>query len=221
MKESIQIIETIKNLNWSTIADISTTIASIAVAIAAFLALRTWKYKTRTQKQIQLMDELTDTVHEYIQAMDAPTQTLEFVKIGIEAYTETESLKGNDKKNAGAIQYIEENGKAEKARLLEYLDKVRPITSRMISLATKGQVLGFNNYNQCYDACTMLVWSHKQIEVFASLIGSANLNWENEKIQKTLDRVMAVNAETIKDNLKKQNTAFLEFVKQSYQTLLS
>ncbi len=166
------------------------------------------------------MDELTDTVHEYIQAMDAPTQTLKFVKIGIEAYTETESLKGNDKKNAGVIQYIEENGKAEKTRLFEYLDKVRPITSRMISLATKGQVLGFNNYNQCYYACTMLAWSHKQIETFAFLIGSTNLNWENEKVQQTLDKVMTVNAETIKNNLEKQNTAFLEFMKQSYQTLL-
>ena len=96
-------METIKNLNWSTIADISTAIVSIVVAITAVLALRTWKYKIRAQNQIQLMDELTDTVHEYIQAMDAPTQTLKFVKIGIETYTKTESLKGNDKKNAGVI----------------------------------------------------------------------------------------------------------------------
>jgi hypothetical protein len=222
MNEFIQIImETIKNLNWSTIADISTTIVSIVVAITAFLALRTWKYKTRAQNQIQLMDELTDTVHEYIQAMDAPTQTLKFVKIGIEAYTETESLKGNDKKNAGVIQYIEKKGKAESARLSEYLGKVRPITNRMISLATKGQVLGFKNYKQCYDACVMLAWSYNQIDVFAFQIGSTNLYWENEKIQQTLDKVMTVNAETIKDNLEKQNTAFLEFVKQSYRTLLS
>lgn len=205
MKESIQILEAIAN--------ISTVIASIVVAITACLALRTWKYQILAQNQMQFMDELTDTVHEYIQAMDAPTQKLEFVKIGVVAYTETELLKGNDKKNAGVIQYIEKNGKAESARLSESLGKVQPITSRMISLATKGQVLDFNNYKQCYDACTMLAWSHRQIEAFASLIGDTNLYWENEEVQKTLDKVMTVNTETIKDNLEKQNTAFLEFVK--------
>ena len=126
MKESIQIIDVIKSLNWSTIANISTATASIVVAITAYFALHTWKYQTRAKKQMQLMDELTDTVHEYIQAMDTPTQKLEFVKIGIAAYTETELLKGNDKKNAGVIQYIEKNGEAESARLFEHLDKVRP-----------------------------------------------------------------------------------------------
>ena len=90
----------------------------------------------------------------------------------------------------------------------------------MISLATKGQVLDFNNYKQCYDACEMLACSHRQVEAFASQIGSTNLYWENEIIQKTLDEVMTVNAEAIKNNLEKQNTAFLEFVKQSYRTLL-
>ena len=209
----MQIVEAIKN--------VLPAIASIWVAITATYALRTWKYQTRAQKYIEFIDELTDTVHEYIQAMGAPIQILEFVKIGIQAYSETESLQGKNIKNAGVITYIEKNGKADQIRLNEYLDKVRPIKSRMNSLSVKGQVLGFDNYKQCYDACTMLAWSYGQLEAFTVLIGSAHLNWQNQEVQQTLDKVMTVDAKTIKKNLEKQNSVFLEFVKQIYKTLLT
>jgi len=214
----MQIAKAIKNVNWSTIPS---AIANIWVAIIATYALNTWKHQTRTQKHMEFMDELTDTVHEYIQAMEAPIQILEFVKIGIQAYSETESLQGKSIKNAGVITYIEKNGKAVQMRLNEYLDKVRPIKSRMNSLAAKGQVLGFDNYKQCYDACTMLAWSHGQLEAFAVLIGSAHLNWQNQEVQQTLDKVMTVDAKTIKENLEKQSSVFLKLVKQIYQTLLT
>lgn len=94
-----------------------------------------------------------------------------------QAYSETESLHGKNIENAGIISYVEKNGKDDYVRLNEYLDKVRPIKSRMNSLSVKGQVLGFDNYRQCYDACTMLTWSYGQLEAFAVLIGSAHLNW--------------------------------------------
>jgi hypothetical protein len=233
MKEFIQIIEAIINVIWAsispvikaitnnlaTISTVLTAIASICVAITAFFALHKWKYQTRAQIHMQLMDELTDIVHEYIQAMGAPIQILKFAKIGILAYSETPFLKGKDSKNAGIVSYIEKNGKADQAKLIEYLDKVRPMKSKMISLATKGQALGFKNYKQCYDACIMLGWSYGQIEAFAWLIGSTNLNWENQEVQQTLDKVMNIDAEAIMKNLEEQNTAFLEFVKQSYQNL--
>ena len=67
----------------------------------------------------------------------------------------------------------------------------------------------------------MLAWSHGQLEAFAVLIGSAHLNWQNQEVQQTLDKVMTVDAKTIKENLEKQNSVFLEFVKQIYQILLT
>lgn len=219
MEDFIQIIEAIKNINWATISTALTAIATIYIAIAAFRALNTWKYQTRAQIHMQFMDELTNIVHEYIQAMQAPTQKLEFVKIGIQAYSETPSLKGKDSKNVGVISYIEKNGKADQVKLIEYLDKVRPMKSRMISLATKGQALGFKNYKQCYDACIMLAWSYGQIEAFAGLIGSTGLNWENQEVQQMLDKVMTIDTEAIMKNLEEQNIAFLKFEDQSYQTL--
>lgn len=213
----ISIFNFAKIVNWSTILP---AIASISVAITAIFALKTWKHQTRAQLQTKFIDDLTDSVHEFIHAMEAPTEVLKFVEIGIQTYSETPSPGENEGKYSGMITYIMKNGKDDQERLIKYLDKVRPIVSRMISLATKGQVFGFHNYTQCYDACKMLAWSQGQIEAFASMIGNTHLNWENELVQQTLDKVMTINAESIKKNLEEQNSIFLTFVKRCYKILL-
>ena len=198
-----------------------TALASIWVAVIATRALCTWKYQTRAEKHIQFMDELTDTVHEYIQAMVASIEVLKYIEIAIEAHSKTASVKHEHAKNAGVISYIVKNGKADQTRLVEYLDKVRPTMSRMASLAAKGQVMDFENYRQCYDACTMLAWSHRQIGAVAMIIGNGHLNWDNERVQQTLDKVMTVKSRSISENLEKHNRIFLEFVKQNYKSLFA
>ncbi len=203
------------------VGDILTALAAIWVAFVATYGLHTWKYQVRTQKYIQFMDELTDTVLEYILAMEAPIQSFKFIKMSIDCHSEVEQLKQNNTKNSGIIAYIEKNDKSDQVRLNQYLDKVRPIRSRMMSLATKGQVLGFDKYTECYRACEMLAWSYGQIEVFAGMIGSVHLNWQNDKVQQTLDKIMTVDEESIRENIKKHNVMFLEFIKQNYRTLLT
>lgn len=217
MDTFIQIIETLTNY----LSSMLTAVASICVAVIAYYALRTWKYQTRAEKHIQFMDGLTDTVHEYIEAMGAPIEVLKYIEIAIEAHSDTAFLQHKDVKNAGIISYIENKGKADQTRLIEYLDKVRPIVSKMVSLATKGQVMGFKNYRQCYNACTMLAWSHGQIGAVAMLIGNTHLNWANERVQRTLDKVMTVKSHSIRENLEKHNEIFLQFVKQNYKSLLA
>lgn len=203
------------------IGSILTALAAIWVAFTAKYGLNTWKHQIRTQMHIQFMDELNDTVHEYIQAMEAPIQSFGFIKMSIDCHSEVEQLKQNNTENSGIIAYIEKNGKSDQVRLNQYLDKVRPIMSRMMSLATKGQVLGFDKYTECYRACEILAWSFKQIEWFAGMIGNVNLNWQNPKVQQALDKIMTVNEESIRTNIRDQNVILLEFIKQNYQTLLT
>ena len=217
MDTFIQIIETLTNY----LSSMLTAVASICVAVIAYYALRTWKYQTRAEKHIQFMDGLTDTVHEYIQAMKAPIEVLKYIEMAIEAYSETASLQHEDAKNAGVISYIKNRGKADQTRLIEYLDKVRPIMSRMESLVVKGQVMGFKNYMKCYDACEMLALSHEQIEWVAMIIGNAHFNWANETVQQALDKVMTIKSHSIRENIKKHNCIFMEFVKQNYKSLLA
>ncbi|MFA5315839.1 MAG: hypothetical protein WC369_00235 [Dehalococcoidales bacterium] len=212
------IVEAIKSISWSKVLP---AVAGIWTAIIATIALSTWKKQTRAHRQIEFMDQLTDTVHEYIQTMVAPVMLLKIIKIGIQAYSGTTLLRGMVIKNAGVITYIEEKGKSDQIKLNEYLDKVRPIISRLDSLVTKGQVLGLNNYKQCYDACLMLARSYNQIEVFTGVIGNSHLNWENPLIQETLDRTMTIDSSNIKADINNQHSVFLEFIKQTYQTLLT
>jgi hypothetical protein len=214
------VINCANNLNWSSVLSAVANVANISLAITAIIALNTWKGQTRAQLKTKFLDELSDSVHEYIQAMGAPIAILEFVKIGIQAYSETPSFGENKSKHSGIINYIVKNGKEDQERLIKHIDKVRPISSRMISLATKGQVFGFHNYTQCYNACKMLAWSHGQIEAFTSIIGNTHLNWENDIVQQTLDKVMTIDAESIKKNVEEQNYVFLTFMKHAYKVLL-
>lgn len=214
MGEAIRLIEDLSKANWSAIS----AVASVWVAFIASQALRVWKYQTRAQKQMQFMDELNDTVHEYIAAMGVPIQLLEYAKIGVRAHSE--NPKPGESKNAGAIAYINKYGATARKQLNEYLDKVRPVEGKMMALATKGQVLGFENYDRCYKACKMLAESYDQVAAFAAIIGDTALNWANPEVEKTLEAVVAVDEGVVRENLKNQNSVVLKFVKESYQKLL-
>ena len=62
-------IANLKSVNWP---DLLQGIGSIWVAIVATLALNAWKHQSKAQRQMNFMDELTDSVHEFIQLMSAP-----------------------------------------------------------------------------------------------------------------------------------------------------
>jgi len=113
----IQIIEILIN----NLSSILTALVGIWLAVIATLALRTWKYQTRAEKHIQFMDGLTDTVHEYIQAMQAPIEALKYIEIAIESHLEVAALQHKDTKYAGIISYIAKEGKVDQTRLFEYL----------------------------------------------------------------------------------------------------
>ena len=60
-------------------------IGAIWVAVVATAALSTWRKQLYAEKQLSFIDELTDTVHEFILLMASPTSHLRYAKIGIEA----------------------------------------------------------------------------------------------------------------------------------------
>ena len=174
---------------------------------------------TFKKRDFQFFSEqsLIDSTHEYIQEMLAIVGRLKFIKIRFDTHSETPTLTGND----GAITFIKQRGKNIEQELLGYLkDKAAPAMKRMIPLATKGQVLNFKDYSQCYDACKELSQSYEQIMAFAIFMGQQNLNWDNQEVRSTLGCVKGLNPDTIKKNLEDQNKILLEFVKQNYQIFI-
>lgn len=191
-------------------------VGAIWVAVVATLALRTWRKQLHAEKQLAFIDELTDTVHEFILLMAPPTSLLAFAKIGIDAHKGV--AFGFEKyENAEAIAYITKNGRSTSERISEKLSAVKPVLGKMQALAVKGQVLGLPDYPRCQNACVMLAWTHDHIEAFSALIGDPNMNWDNPLVQKSLSNLPKFDPERVNNTLQEQNMEFIVFAKQAYE----
>ncbi len=189
------------------------------LAWVATAALNTWRKQLHAEKQLTFIDELTDTVHEFILLMAAPVNLLANAKIGIEAHIEVSH--GSEKRdNAGTIAYIDKCGRSTSERILEKLALVKPVLGKMQSLVVKGQVFGIADYAQCQNACTMLALSHGQVEAFCWIIGNTNMNWDHPEVQQNLTDLSKINADSISANLQTQNKEYIKFAKNAYESAI-
>lgn len=104
--------------------------------------------------------------------------------------------------------------------IFEQLKAARPTLSKLQSLSVKGQIFGFKDYQRCFIACEMLTWSFNQIEAFAAIPGDAQLNWENDEVQKMLDNLDKIDPEKIRINFKDQSKELVTFAKAAYESAL-
>jgi len=191
---------------------------SIWVASVATLALKTWKRQSKAQMQINFMDEITNSVHDFITAMSAPIASVKYIKIGFESYASMPNLI-HDIENPGAVAYIQKRGEEDSKKLLEYLNLCGPSLTKISSLSAKGQVLGFKNYSVCQNACIMMTRQYERIQSLCYLVGSPSLNWYNSEIQNTLKKVMQLDSEEIKKEIDAYHVSFLTFVKENYEKI--
>lgn len=188
---------------------------AIWVAVVATIALRTWRKQLHAEKQLTFIDELTDTVHEFILLMSAPVTQLELAQIGIEAYKGAAS--GFERyENAHAIAYISKVGNTTSSKLFGSLAEVKPVLGKMRALAVKGQVLGFSEYSRCQNSCQLLGWTHDHVEAFAAILGIGDINWENPTVQQSLNDLPKFDPARVRTTLQEQNADFIEFARQAY-----
>ncbi len=202
-------------LDWAEILKVA---VSIWMATVATLALQTWKRQSKAQKQSDFMDEITNSVHEFIVSMAAPTEMVKYIKIGIESHAGVSSLDP-ELKHSEAIAYIQKHGQEDSGKLLEYLNLCGPSLTKLNSLTAKGQVLGLKNYTECQNAVRMLTWQHDRIQALCVMIGRPYLNWYNTEVQETLEKVIQLDAETIKKDIDTYSVQFLTFVKDNYEKI--
>lgn len=202
-------------IDWAELVKI---IISAWVATVATLALSTWRRQSKAQRQSDLLDELTNAIHEFVDSMSAPTEMLHYIKIQIESHKGTCGLR-DDVPHPEAIAYIEKYGKEDSSRLLEYLNPSSPALTKIRSLSAKGQVLGFRNYEKCHRACQMLERQHGRLQAVSVIIGSTSMYWQNPEVQKSLNSLMKIDPEEITSQLQTQNVEFLEFVRENYKEI--
>jgi hypothetical protein len=191
------------------------------LAWVATAALNTWRKQLHAEKQLTFIDELTDTVHEFILLMAAPVNLLANAKTGIEAHKEVLLLNTDKRENSGTIAYIEKYGRSTSDRILEKLAPVKQVLGKMQSLVVKGQVFGIIDYARCQNACTMLAWSHGQVEAFCWIIGNTHMNWDHPEVQQALNNLTKIDADSISANLQIQNRDYIQFAKKAYESVIN
>lgn len=193
------------------------TIAVIFAAYIAYAALHTWKYQAKAQKQTDFLDQLTDSVHEYIQLLSQPVGLVKLIHIEFESY---KGLLGNpDHQYSNIIAYITARGNEDSKKLWEHLNSTNHLVAKIQALVAKGQVYGFINFNKCQNSIKMLLWQHQRLQVVASLIGSTNLNWEHPDVIKGIENMLTVQPDDIENHLQKYNLEFLGFVQENYKSI--
>lgn len=190
--------------------------AALWMAIVATFALRTWRSQMAVRNEVEFLDEIVDTVHEFILLMKPVVSGLSLARMGFESY----SSPGSTDEHSGVIAFIEQRGQDTSERILNQLRAVKPVLSKMQSLAVKGQIFGMKDYETCRQACTMLKWSHDQIEAFCGAIESPFLNWNHPDIRSMLVNVKKIDPRQIADNLEKQSEAVVLFAKSTYGATL-
>lgn len=201
--------------NWTEIVKV---IISVYVAAVATIALTTWKKQSKAQRQIDFMDALADSVHEFIASLVAPIEMVKIIKIGIESHKGIRNLN-TEIKNPEAVAYIQKRGKDDSMRLNEYLKACGTSLAKIRSLSAKGQVLGLKNYKECYNACKMLTSQYDRMQSLCYMIGSENLYWENPVIQETLSKVLLLEPDEINKEIEEQYIIFLTYVKENYEQI--
>ena len=193
------------------------TLAVLFGAYVAYQALNTWKHQSKAQKQTEFLDELTDSVHEYIQALSQPVQFLKFIHIGFDCH---KNLPTNIKHEySHIIAYITARGTESADKMWGYINDSNHLVAKIEALVARGQVYSFNKYDKCQKSIDMLLWQHQRLQVVASIIGSPTMNWDHPDVIEGIKNMLTVQPDDIEEHIKKQNVEYLEFFQENYQEI--
>lgn len=212
-----QVLNAIATFNW---LEAVKTAAPVATAIIAFTALRNWQRQDKAKREAEFLDVLVEAANGYIADLPAPIQVLEIAKIGIASHAPTWQ-PGEEAAIAvkSAIAFIEKDGERVGKRLLEALATTRSSVIKLRSLAAKGQVFNFKNYEKCQNAVRLLTWQFDRMEGFAAYISMSSWYWENPEVIETLKRIMSIDAGEVRRGVQDSHAALLEFGRASYKQI--
>lgn len=209
-----QVLAWLAHVDW---LEVIRSLAALATVIIAFAALKNWQRQDRAKREVEFLDALIEAVHAYIVDMGRPIALVGTTRIGMRS--QTSSWDDEDQSAAvakGAVPFIKKDGEAAAKRLIDALNEVRPTSTKLRSLGTKGQVFGFKGYTRCQNAVAMLAWQFDRIEAFAAIVGSPTLNWKHPEVQRSLQNVLTVEENDLRKHVAENNVAVLDFARDTY-----
>jgi hypothetical protein len=201
-------------INWSGVAG---ALSSVVTAAVAILALRSWKRQERAKRETEFLDCLIEETHNYVAKMSRPIALVSIVEIGMASYIPVGEVESGEIK--GAIAYIQTQGKADSQSIFDELDVVRASLTCLRSLATKGQIFKFREYESCYNAIAVLTCQFDRVEALSSIIGSPNFYWKHPEFLRSLEKVMQVKEKNVKKYLEENNVKIVQYVRDVYQEI--
>lgn len=196
------------------ICELITAIATGGLAIAAWRGIDTWKKQIRANRQCDFLDELLYSVSEYINLMGIPIQCLKFIGIQLKSH--------ENPPYTYKIDYLKKKcAKEDGLKLQEYLDKASSINAKINSLAVKGQILGFSQYSECFNVCTMLSSVFKDlVDISGLLVRGEHVYWKNPNVIKAYKVILELPENAylnIKKTFEESNTKLLNFAQANYK----
>ena len=210
-------LQAITGINW---LELIKAIAPVVTAFIAFRALRNWQRQDKAKREAEFLDALIEATHTYIAEMHKPISLLEMAKIGMASHVPPgEDGEHADRDVKGAIAYIQEHGQHIAVLLSAALAATRPSAVKLTSLAVKGQVFRFDGYTKCHNSVRLLRWYFDRIAGFTAVIQSSTKNWGNPEVLEFLKAAMKINPDDIRQSVKDENVAILEFIRKTYQKI--
>ncbi|WP_448212958.1 hypothetical protein [Colwellia sp. MEBiC06753] len=183
--------------------------------VIAYLALTSWKKQHKSQKITSLLDELTDSIHDFIQLVSVPSQHLQYIHISIESYQNDPELD-KELDYPETVRFIQNKGQESASRMMDYLRPCASPVHKIKSLVVKAQMFNIENFQDCVNACEMITWQYDRLQVVYSIISSNNMNWKHPKVIEHLGHLSNITYEDIQKHLNDNQLLYLKFVKASY-----
>jgi len=210
--KTTNIICELASWEWSSIIQSATGIVLVCIA---YTGLTSWKRQHKSQKVTDLLDELTDAIHDLVQSISIPLQRLKFIHIAIESYQFNPDLN-KELAYPEAMSFIEKEGREVAAELMESLTPCANTVHKIRSLVVKGQVFDIKDFNECQNACNLITWQYDRLQVIYAILSGQNMNWKHPEVIKHVGNLLDITSEDIEKYLKENQVEFLKFVKKAY-----
>jgi len=209
--------DVITNINW---LEVVKSLAPVATAFIAFVALRNWKRQDKAKREAEFLDILVEATHTYLAEMERPVTLAEIAKIGMQSHIPTwESGDEAGKAAKGAIAYIQKDGVEFAKKMQESLEGAQPSFVKLKSLVVKGQLFQFVGYENCLEAVASLTWQFERIAALTATIGSPTLNWEHPLVLDRLKKVSSIDVEELRVELQERNVDVIKFASATYKKI--
>lgn len=215
-------INWINCVNWSILSQVFSAGATVALAVIAWVGLKTWKEQIHAQVKTEFVDEFIKAIGEYITAISIPVQIIQYIEFDIKSCADFARHEGKNGENDGLIEFIKKNGEKRGRYLSEHLESTRPIRSKIQGLMVKGNVIfGKKEFMPAYEASMKLISSFNYINGFATVIANPNLFWENQRVQETLSSYRDIKASEIEKNLEENSSRVFGFCEDHFKDLFT